>query len=308
MDSYALLMVTGTTTDGFRGLLIDPDRPKADWPEIEVEFRAPGKRTPHGERRTWKDRQTYQQIEPERREAFAAARAAAELSSIMKFEFARGYWTPEGERSFMLAFEVKLLCDAKRAAELMALTADTPERDPDWRSEDWSAWERWQTPFGQAIKTLIYPDRDLKEAPARITSIDALTRELYEHECDMERVRHEPSEGILYIGSDRKAVVFDHHGAFLFYARENGNCAEDIGIKPIPDGLERGLYYFTGNGWGSGPDINGEYDSGFDLETIVKADASHFALFKSEAAAIGYAEDIENYESEVDEFPVAPVV
>lgn len=281
MIDYALLIVECTTPTTIIGRLVDPELADEKWLTVEVRFGKPRPDRSLG----WREERELNNSAPDREKTFNMVCATAQKSSMVRLEYARGAWDRKRKSGFVSAYGATKVCEPAATASVLALAREVaPPRDEDEEFYRFGS-SHFTRPFARKVGELADPGFD----PEKDFGPNLLTTGIYEGECAADEARHQPDEGLLYVHGPNEAIVLDHHGAYMFYA--DGTSYDDVGLHGIPK--EPGVYYFTGKPWGYGPDINGEYDSGIDVETFVLATAEHYALFGTRP---------ENYEDAIEEF------
>lgn len=282
----ALVLVESPTAHGLQGRLIDDRLAPADWVSVEVRFGVPP------EYRSMSGRERFALIseEPARREAFLCLSASAVPSSIIRLDHVRGDFDPETSRGFVSAYGGLEVCSPSEAAEVMSLPHELRSEDADgealWRPRELSA-------FDLKVRSLVRPEwTDRQFWAGYLRALE------FEGECAEAEAREQPDEALIYVLGPDQAVLLETHGAFLFYV--DGPDCRDAGVRPLPK--ERGIYFVTGKPWSYGPDMDNDYDSGFDVKSAVAAAAEHYARFGA-GGPDQFAETMAEYDADYEAMP-----
>ena len=300
MISYALVVVSGTSESGFSGKLVDPGTPADKWLDVDVRFQKPEADRSLG----YREQQELFNSAAERLAEFYLVKGVVQKSSLVRFDYAVGSWDPASGKPYLGVFAARQLCEPARTASVLAEAAAlVPPADDDGMIGYHDGLR-----FASRISDLTGQAPPAQGEALRDSLVCA---DIYQHESEADRARHEPDEGLVYKRSDGEACMMAHHGGYLFWARENGTDVKDVGLhgREIEEAAPGRLYYFTGSPWGYSPDHNGEYDSGIDIDKFMPAEDAHLAMFGVEPG--GFSEDIREYEEEADlpeEIPAAPSV
>lgn len=298
MDVNALLIVDEVADGRLRGRLIDFDREfvpddavdlvRRDFVDVEVRFRMPGK----DRDRSWRAQRELDESATARAKAFAEIGASVAPGCLLRLDHARGKWDPETKKGYLASAGAVVAGGPAETTALLALPREMPSRDDDALTFRTSL----DVPFIARAVALADPAYD----PNGPGWPKVLGGGGYEGQVLEDEARHEPNEAIVLVLGEDNAQLLATHGAYLFHA--DGTDARDNGMRHLPD--EPGVYYVKGTPWGYGPDINGEYDSGFDVTDFAPAAAEHYALFG--ATEEDYAADIASYREEYAEEQAAP--
>lgn len=281
----ALLLVEVGTADGLRGRLVDDHLAQAEWPSVEVRFGVP----PKGRNMSPHDAFDSDVQEQSCRAAFLQFSSTVCPSALVRLDHAHGDCDPVSGNGFVAAYAAAEACTPEVAAQVLALRHEIRGDNSDGLSR------RSLSEFSRRIRSLVSPEWSEGQFWAGyLRTLD------YESECAEAEARHQPNEALVYVLGPNLAVLLQTHGAYLFYA-EGPNC-RDAGVRVLPK--ERGIYYVKGQPWGYGPDISGEYDSGFDVSEAVPATGEHFKLFAASGPE-AFAETIAEYDADFDAEPEA---
>ncbi|MGY3582208.1 hypothetical protein ACVIGB_000867 [Bradyrhizobium sp. USDA 4341] len=279
----ALLLVEAASVEGFRGRLVDDRLAQADWVTVEVRFGRP----PKEPSMSLRDLSGFDSQEKTRREAFSMLSKCVRPSSLIRLDHARGEFDAQSKSSILAAYDAVEVCSPAETAQVLALPHTLP-LNPDDGTSFWH--QRDPSEFYRRVRSLVAPEwKEGKFWSGYLRTLE------FEGECAEAEARHQPNEALVYVLDSKIAVLLQTHGAYLFYA--DGSDCQDAGIRHLP--RERGIYYVTGQPWGYGPDINGEYDSGFDVAEAVPATAEHFAIFGASGPE-AFAETMAEYDAEFD--------